>query len=104
MEKIIRLAHGAGGQMMADLIRQVATDLLGIDNVHIEEPEMGAEDFSILVSEAPGALFSLGVGYKESEKTLRLHSPDFDIDEKALPVGAAILAETARRYLVEAST
>lgn len=94
----------ANDEEMADLIRQVATDLLGIDNVHIEEPEMGAEDFSILVSEAPGALFSLGVGYKESEKALRLHSPDFDIDEKALPVGAAILAETARRYLVEAST
>lgn len=94
----------ANDEEMAELIRQVATDLLGIDNVHIEEPEMGAEDFSILVSEAPGALFSLGVGYKESEKALRLHSPDFDIDEKALPVGAAILAETARRYLVEAST
>lgn len=94
----------ANDEEMAELIRQVATDLLGIDNVHIEEPEMGAEDFSILVSEAPGASFSLGVGYKESEKTLRLHSPDFDIDEKALPVGAAILAETARRYLVEAST
>jgi amidohydrolase len=27
------------------------------------------------------------------------HTPIFDIDERALPIGAAILAETARRYL-----
>jgi metal-dependent amidase/aminoacylase/carboxypeptidase family protein len=27
------------------------------------------------------------------------HPPVFDIDERALPVGVAILAETARRFL-----
>jgi metal-dependent amidase/aminoacylase/carboxypeptidase family protein len=84
----------------AGLIRQVAMDLLGEDNVHRETAEMGAEDFSILASEAPGAMFSLGVKRPGSERTLQLHSPDFDVDEEALPVGAAILAEASRRYLV----
>jgi metal-dependent amidase/aminoacylase/carboxypeptidase family protein len=27
------------------------------------------------------------------------HTPVFNIDERALPIGAAILAETARRFL-----
>ena len=27
------------------------------------------------------------------------HTPLFDIDESALPLGAAVLAETARRYV-----
>jgi amidohydrolase len=88
---------------MAQLIRQVATDLLGSDAVQIEEPEMGAEDFSLLAAKAPGAMFSLGVKLKGSKEPRQLHSPHFDIDEKALPIGVAILAESARRYLLEKS-
>jgi amidohydrolase len=83
----------------AGLIRRVATDFLGEENVHPETAEMGAEDFSILASQAPGAMFSLGVKCPGSGRTLRLHSPDFDLDEEALPIGAAILAEAALRYL-----
>jgi amidohydrolase len=88
---------------VAQLIRKVATDLLGADAVQTEEPEMGAEDFSILVNQAPGAMFSLGVKRKGSKETRQIHSSHFDIDEAALPIGAAILAETARQYLLEKS-
>jgi amidohydrolase len=84
---------------MAQLIREVATNLLVADAVQIEEPEMGAEDFSVLVNQAPGAMFSLGVKHKRSKEPRRIHSPHFNIDEAALPIGAAILAETARQYL-----
>jgi len=84
---------------MASLIRQVASELLGEDNVQPQTAEMGAEDFAILADQAPGAMFSLGVKRVGSEKALRLHSPEFDIDEAALPIGAAILAGTAHRYL-----
>ena len=91
----------ANDATIAGLVRQVAADLLGMDNVHPERPEMGAEDFSILASQAPGAMFSLGVKHVGSEMTLQLHSPNFDLDEEALPIGAAIFAETALRYLTE---
>jgi len=84
---------------MASLIRQVASELLGADNMQPQTAEMGAEDFAILVDQAPGAMFSLGVKRVGSEKALRLHSPAFDIDEAALPIGAGILAGTAHRYL-----
>jgi amidohydrolase len=30
------------------------------------------------------------------------HTPVFDIDERSFPIGAAILAETVRRYLTRA--
>ncbi len=88
-------------EQVAQLIREVGSDLLGADSVHIEEPEMGAEDFSFLASEAPGAMFSLGVKHRGSTDVRPLHSPHFDIDEGSLPIGVAILAETARRYLLE---
>jgi len=83
---------------VASLIRRVAIDLLGEDCLHPPEPGMGAEDFGLLANLAPGAMF--GLGTKGEGERREAHSPTFDIDERALPIGAAILAETARRYLV----
>ena len=83
---------------VASLIRRVAIDLLGEDCLHPPEPGMGAEDFGLLASLAPGAMF--GLGAKGEGEPREGHSPTFDIDERALPIGAAILAEATRRYLV----
>jgi amidohydrolase len=83
---------------IASLIRQVAIDLLGADCLHPPEPGLGAEDFSLLANLAPGAMFGLGTQGEGGPR--RAHSPTFDVDERALPIGAAILAEAARRYLV----
>jgi amidohydrolase len=57
---------------------------------------MGAEDFGYMTRKVPGAMFSLGV--RTGEPRI-IHGPYFDIDEAALPIGTAVLAETARRYL-----
>ncbi len=46
-------------------------------------------------------MFSLGTG-SESFSCL-IHTPDFDLDERSLPVGAAVLAETALRFLKKRS-
>jgi amidohydrolase len=86
---------------VAALVRDVSTEFLGAENVHKELPEMGAEDFAIFASRAPGAMFSLGVKPAGREKPLRLHSPDFDLDEEALPLGSALLVGTALRFLAE---
>jgi amidohydrolase len=84
----------------SDLVQQVAIDLLGKE--HIQPPKwgMGAEDFGVFVNAARqgGAMFGLGVWTGQGKKRLP-HAPDFDIDERALPIGAAILAEAAVRYL-----
>ena len=79
-------------------LRQVACDLLGVDKVGSEQKTMGAEDFAYMTQLAKGAQLRLGV--KSPDGPVRpLHTATFDIDEGALPVGAAILAETARRFL-----
>ena len=78
------------------LIRSVARDLLGDDKVLPGQPDMGAEDFGFMTQAVPGAMYSLGT--KKGEPRI-VHGPTFDIDEAALPIGTAILAETARRYL-----
>jgi amidohydrolase len=42
-------------------------------------------------------MFQLGAAVGDRQRGH--HTPVFDIDERALPIGAAILAETARRFL-----
>jgi amidohydrolase len=83
---------------MVDLLRQVATDLLGAERIQAPKQHMGGEDFASFSALAPGAMFSLGCQMERDER--QAHSPNFDVDERCLPIGAAILAEAARRYLV----
>lgn len=79
------------------LLREVAGDLLGSEHVKPREPGMGAEDFSVFSAMAPGAMFRLGCQMEGDER--KAHNPTFDLDEGCLPIGAAILAEAALRYL-----
>jgi metal-dependent amidase/aminoacylase/carboxypeptidase family protein len=80
-----------------EALRKVAIDLLGEGCIQVRRVEMGAEDFSFMTAQVPGAMFSLGCG--NGHDVRRLHSSNFDIDERCLPIGVAILAETAIRYL-----
>jgi amidohydrolase len=79
------------------LLSQVAGDLLGEDKVAPREKGMGAEDYSVFTDMAPGAMFRLGCRIEGDER--KGHNPTFDLDEGCMPVGAAILAEAALRYL-----
>jgi amidohydrolase len=83
----------------AGFVRQVAQDLLGVDHVALKEPAMGAEDFSYMSQRARGGFFHIGAAI--GDKFRPHHHPDFDIDEGMLYKGAAVLAETARRYLAK---
>jgi amidohydrolase len=47
---------------------------------------------------APGAMYMLGTR-KQGHEEYPFHHPKFDIDERAFPLGTAILAETALRFL-----
>jgi len=82
---------------VADLIQEVAADLLGSEHVVPHRKEMGAEDFGAFSELAPGAMFRLGCRVEGDRR--KAHSPRFDIDERCLPVGAAILAEAVLRLL-----
>jgi amidohydrolase len=86
---------------LTNLVRQVGSGLLGDASVRPALPEMGGEDFAFLLQHAPGVYFRLGVA-TPGQPLRRAHSPTFDLDERALPIGAAILAETTRRWLVGA--
>ena len=71
---------------------------MGTDAVSHDSMGMGAEDFAYMCQEVPGAMFMLGAAIDDELKRGH-HTNIFDIDESVLPLGAAILAETARRFL-----
>ncbi|MEM7111157.1 MAG: M20 family metallopeptidase [Chloroflexota bacterium] len=82
-----------------DWMRAVARDLVG-ETAVVDEPfGMAGEDFAYMSQKAPGAMFMLGAATPDG--IVRNHHTDiFDIDESILPTGAAILAETARRFVL----
>jgi amidohydrolase len=81
------------------LIKSVAADLIGEGNVTPMDDSLGAEDFGRFSSMVPGAMFTLGTQIAGDERIG--HNPLFDINEDALPIGTAILVESALRYLSE---
>ena len=84
-------------EKIVGLVREVAIELLGTDHLKPRPKGMGAEDFGHFSSLAPGVMFGLGCRIEGDERLG--HNPRFDIDEACLPVGAAILAETALQLL-----
>jgi amidohydrolase len=79
-------------------MRDVARDVAGEEKVELREFGMGAEDFAYMAQQAPGAMFNLGAATPDGI-VRNHHTSNFDIDESVLPIGAAILAETARRFV-----
>jgi len=85
-------------EFVTHVIQEVGSELLGAENVTKPHNTLGAEDFGTFMLHAPGAMYNLGTQKKGHEDYL-LHHPKFDLDERALPIGSAILAETAMRFL-----
>ena len=88
---------GKNSAVVSGWLARTATDMLGADALDPTPPGMGAEDFAYMTDRVPGAMFHLGAAVGDMPRAH--HTPVFDIDERCLPVGAAILAETARRFL-----
>lgn len=60
----------------------------------LDKPSMGGEDFSVYLEHAPGAMLRLGCAVPGGKAPF-LHSPLFDLDERALALGTRILLRTA---------
>ncbi len=75
--------------------------VLGVDNVVLSRAITGAEDFSFYAQEVPGLFVFLGGMPPEQDpaKAAPHHTPDFYIDEAALPHGVALYANFALDYL-----
>jgi metal-dependent amidase/aminoacylase/carboxypeptidase family protein len=65
---------------------------MGADSIAAVEPIMGAEDFALMLSKAPGAFLWLGAALRKPREH---HHPEFNVDESVLVKGATALAAIA---------
>lgn len=72
--------------------RNAAAEYLGADNIVDLDLWMAAEDFAFYSQEIPACFYRLGTGNKALGITSPVHTPTFNIDENALPIGAGLLA------------
>jgi hippurate hydrolase len=72
--------------------RQLAVGYMGVDRVLETELRMGAEDFGHYTERIPGCFFRLGTANAERGITAGVHTPVFDIDEPAIPIGIGMMA------------
>jgi hippurate hydrolase len=80
---------------------QTVTDLFGADkHATMPEPECGAEDFSYVLEQVPGAYLNLSAcAASDPSAAPDNHAGDAVFDDSVLPDGAALLAELALRRL-----
>ena len=113
VEKAFALAKAMGGDYTLELQRgyppgindatvaqwmdDVASGFLGAEAIDRHTVGMAGEDFAYMQQQVPGAMLMLGASVGDMNRPH--HTPVFDIDERCMPIGAAILAETVRRYL-----
>ena len=75
---------------------EAAVNVLGHDAVvPLGITNMAAEDFASYLETIRGCFLRIGAR-REGQDFIPAHSPDFDVAEEAISVGAEVLAESAR--------
>ena len=82
---------------LVETFRLAVTEMLGADAIAPAQPGLYAEDFSYMTRRVPGLFAMLGVQIGKENRPF--HSSIFDLDESALPIGSALLIDTACRLL-----
>lgn len=83
---------------LTQILEASAREAWGNEHVQIlEEPSLGAEDFSVYLQQAPGTMFRLGVG-NANQLNYPLHHPLFSVNEDAIITGVVTLAYAAYKY------
>ena len=78
-------------EQVTTVAMRLAEDYLGSSHVEEGRPRMGAEDFAYYTHVVPGCFFRLGTGNVKRGITSNIHTSTFDIDERALAIGAGMM-------------
>ncbi len=80
----------------ADRIAQIAAEAeLANDFQWFPEPGMGGEDFSYYALKVPSCFYLIGLSEPARDPYPGLHTPGFDFNDKAIPVGMEMMCRLA---------
>ena len=75
-----------------EIARDLAETFMGKEKVSETELRMGAEDFGYYSQKIPGCFYRLGTGNIDKGIISGVHTPTFNVDESAIPIGMGIMA------------
>lgn len=84
------------------MAREVAISLVGADNVVLQtEPLTASEDFAYMLEEVPGSYLFIGNGDAANggHGACMVHNPNYDFEDRNIPVGAAFWVALTERFL-----
>ena len=88
----------------AAFMREVMGEMVGTGNVIDQEPTMGAEDFSFMLQEIPGAYGFIANGdgaHREmghGAGPCTLHNPSYDFNDELIPLGGSLWVKMVEKW------
>jgi amidohydrolase len=88
----------------AAFMREVMGEMVGADNVMAQEPTMGAEDFSFMLQEIPGAYAFIANGDGAHREMghgggpCTLHNPSYDFNDELIPLGGSLWVKLVEKW------
>ncbi len=89
----------------AAFARKVMASIVGESNVRVQEPTMGAEDFSYMLMAKPGCYAFIANGDGAHREMghgggpCMLHNPSYDFNDKLIPLGATYWVRLTEAWL-----
>ena len=89
----------------AEFARKVMASIVGEANVQVQEPTMGAEDFSYMLQAKPGCYSFIANGDGAHREIghgggpCTLHNPSYDFNDDLIPLGATYWVRLAEEWL-----
>jgi metal-dependent amidase/aminoacylase/carboxypeptidase family protein len=83
---------------LADRMRPTMVRLMGAANVTDVPPTTGAEDFAFFANAVPGFFYRLGT-VKPGTTSGDHHTPTFQADDAAIPIGIRMMSTLLLDYL-----
>jgi hippurate hydrolase len=92
-------------QREADFARQVMQTIVGAEEVNVQEPTMGAEDFAYMLMAKPGCYCFIANGDGDHREMghgggpCMLHNPSYDFNDELIPLGATYWVRLVQEWL-----
>jgi hippurate hydrolase len=78
---------------LTEIAHKAAQAIFG-DHIEQLSPMLGSDDFAVFGKHIPIFYYFLGTAFKDRENA-SLHHPDFAVNYEAIPLGCALLAQSA---------
>ena len=91
----------------AEFARGVMASIVGEENVLVQEPTMGGEDFAYMLQAKPGAYCFIANGDGSHREMghgagpCMLHNPSYDFNDDLIPLGATYWVRLAEEWLAK---